>query len=429
MNVIHVEFESLGAWCSAHGDSPWRHSQAWRSSAASPMMGLNKGRRTARTRRNGMGKGQAHLVLALVLGASAFCCVPDAVADIFKYVDEHGRVFLTDRPDRPDYKLLVRTWEASSAISTVIVPDLPIKSNWHMGKRTGAPYDCGGSNGYVRSNAAQRDACREWLKARGYTHILATPAGSDFDFYRGTGSFSAKPCTGVGCILPSSGRVGFKSLLDETIADGMGVVVFLTKDDSPGNREIPDWVKQDTVGPATTLSNNFKAFIVHINPSVSSWILGLESNEYWKPCPPVGHIGYTSCTNATNDVSESHRDSNLIGQWLRSKVGSKKIGTHAVPDLCNGDLCSSEGSWIQCAGRSWCSYFALQSGFANPATGGTAPYWSVAFWTTRARSQSGKTVVTMEYDNSSNEATARAKGNAALNAGSAGYGDGGGAGL
>jgi len=58
-----------------------------------------------------MGNGQAHLVLALVLGASAFCCGADAVADIFKYVDKHGRVFLTDRPDRPGYKLLVRTWK------------------------------------------------------------------------------------------------------------------------------------------------------------------------------------------------------------------------------------------------------------------------------------------------------------------------------
>jgi hypothetical protein len=147
------------------------------------------------------------------------------------------------------------------------------------GQKDWGPHDCGGSNGYVRSNAAQRDACREWLKARGYTHIFATPVGSDFDFYRGTGTFSAAPCTGAECILPSSGRVGFKGLFDETIADGMSVVVFLTKDDSPGNREIPDSVKQDTVGPATTLSTNFKAFILHINPSVSSWILGLDRSS------------------------------------------------------------------------------------------------------------------------------------------------------
>jgi soluble lytic murein transglycosylase-like protein len=64
-----------------------------------------------------MGKGQAHLTVALVLGASAFCCGPDAVADIFKYVDKHGRVFLTDRPDRPGYKLLVRTWKGWSESS------------------------------------------------------------------------------------------------------------------------------------------------------------------------------------------------------------------------------------------------------------------------------------------------------------------------
>lgn len=53
-------------------------------------------------------------MLALVVGASAFFYGPDALADIFKYVDKHGRVFLTDRPDRPGYNLLVRTWKGWS---------------------------------------------------------------------------------------------------------------------------------------------------------------------------------------------------------------------------------------------------------------------------------------------------------------------------
>ncbi len=34
-----------------------------------------------------------------------------AGADIFKYVDNHGRVHLTDRPDHSGYRLLVKTWK------------------------------------------------------------------------------------------------------------------------------------------------------------------------------------------------------------------------------------------------------------------------------------------------------------------------------
>ncbi len=58
-----------------------------------------------------MRRGPVHSVFALALGVSALCSAPCAVADIFKYVDKHGRVFLTDRPDRPGFKLLVRTWK------------------------------------------------------------------------------------------------------------------------------------------------------------------------------------------------------------------------------------------------------------------------------------------------------------------------------
>lgn len=53
-------------------------------------------------------------LVALVLWLIA----PTVCADIYKYVDKHGRVFLTDRPTRPGYKLLVRTlkgWTENSS--------------------------------------------------------------------------------------------------------------------------------------------------------------------------------------------------------------------------------------------------------------------------------------------------------------------------
>lgn len=38
--------------------------------------------------------------------------IPAAHADIYKYVDKYGRVYLTDRPNHPGYRLLVKTWKS-----------------------------------------------------------------------------------------------------------------------------------------------------------------------------------------------------------------------------------------------------------------------------------------------------------------------------
>lgn len=46
-------------------------------------------------------------VLLLLLAASA----PPLMADVYRYIDKHGRVMLTDKPTHGDYKRLVRTWK------------------------------------------------------------------------------------------------------------------------------------------------------------------------------------------------------------------------------------------------------------------------------------------------------------------------------
>lgn len=48
---------------------------------------------------------------ALLLAVAA----PPAVADIYKYVDPHGRVFLTDRPAHDGYKRIMKTWKSWEA--------------------------------------------------------------------------------------------------------------------------------------------------------------------------------------------------------------------------------------------------------------------------------------------------------------------------
>jgi len=52
---------------------------------------------------------RSHLIIiATVLGLASASSVN---ADIYKYVDKHGRVILTDKPRSENYKLLVKTWK------------------------------------------------------------------------------------------------------------------------------------------------------------------------------------------------------------------------------------------------------------------------------------------------------------------------------
>lgn len=49
--------------------------------------------------------------LNLSLVVLLVCLQQPAMADIYKYVDKHGRVILTDKPKSDKYKLLVKTWK------------------------------------------------------------------------------------------------------------------------------------------------------------------------------------------------------------------------------------------------------------------------------------------------------------------------------
>lgn len=48
---------------------------------------------------------------------SGLLFAPAVQADIYKYVDKHGRVFLTDKPQHNGYKRLVKTWKGWSEAS------------------------------------------------------------------------------------------------------------------------------------------------------------------------------------------------------------------------------------------------------------------------------------------------------------------------
>lgn len=55
------------------------------------------------------------------LGVALLIALPlVAGADIYKYVDKHGRVYLTDRPSHAGYKRLVKTWKGWSESSGTV---------------------------------------------------------------------------------------------------------------------------------------------------------------------------------------------------------------------------------------------------------------------------------------------------------------------
>lgn len=57
----------------------------------------------------------------LIMSLFLLAMVSDAHADIYKYIDKHGRVTLTDKPTNEKFKRLVKTWkgweEAKSSIA------------------------------------------------------------------------------------------------------------------------------------------------------------------------------------------------------------------------------------------------------------------------------------------------------------------------
>ena len=58
--------------------------------------------------------------------------ITPATADIYKYIDKHGRVILNDKPQSTNYKLLVKTWKGwEEATSKIALQDFEINKNKH----------------------------------------------------------------------------------------------------------------------------------------------------------------------------------------------------------------------------------------------------------------------------------------------------------
>ena len=210
---------------------------------------------------------------------------------------------------------------------------------------------------YAGLDATGRARCREAMTKRGYTHFYLYVynerdyGGPAFDFY--------------------SDPARFRTLLSELRGAGLAPVVWLVPDDAP---------KMASQTPAAVIQK-FERLVPKIDDLVSSYVLGLELDEYW--------------SKSTVDI---------LGARL-NQLTSRRIAVHQLP-----------GRWNYCE-SSWCDYAILQYGFGRSAD-------QIDAMTRTAISSLQKPVVAGEYE-LRDERRAIMLGNRGVAAGAAGFGNGG----
>jgi len=210
---------------------------------------------------------------------------------------------------------------------------------------------------YATFDAAERERCRTVLRQRSYTHIYVY-AYNEHDYGGPSFDFFADP-----------GR--FRQLLAELKSSGLEPVVWL----------IPDDASSIAGMPAREIQTKLAAFVPAVDDLVSSYVLGLELDEYWLPAKV-----------------------DSLGSRL-SDLTSRPIAVHQLP-----------GKWDYCA-FSWCDYLILQYGFDKTPS-------DIHRMTSEVLAALGKPVVAGEYE-VTDESKAIAFGNVGVAAGASGFGNGG----
>ena len=210
---------------------------------------------------------------------------------------------------------------------------------------------------YAGLDAPTRERCRNAIKSRNYTHFYLYPynegdyGGPRFDYYG------------------SPHRL--RPHLLELKQAGLEPVLWLVPDDAP----------QMMGTSVDSIRAMFERLVPVVDDLVSSYVLGLEIDEYWSA--------------ATTDA---------LGSRL-SQITVKPIAVHQTP-----------GRWDYCRFQ-WCDYMILQYGFD------IAPE-VVDRMTRAATGELGKPVVAGEYE-VQQEARAIVLGDRGVTAGAAGFGNGG----
>jgi hypothetical protein len=206
-------------------------------------------------------------------------------------------------------------------------------------------------------DANRRKDCIDQIVDRGYTHFYVYAynerdyGGPSFDFY--------------------TDPHGLAAILQEIKDAGLKPVVWLNPDDASVNRR----------RSIAELKERMNDLIPVIDPLVSSYVLGLELDEYW---------------------GQSKVDA--LGQHLAT-LTNKKIAVHQLA-----------GRWNYCK-LAWCDYMMLQYGFGLTED-------QIETMTRRAMNDLDKPVVAGEYSLSDESVSIRL-GDVAVSAGAKGFGNGG----
>jgi hypothetical protein len=211
-------------------------------------------------------------------------------------------------------------------------------------------------------SSSERSAIIKAYKDRGYTHYYIYAynendySGPSFDYYKNP--------------------QGFKEILQQIVNAGLKPVVWLNPDDAPVNKNRSE----------QEIKSRMNALIPIIDSLVSSYVLGLELDEYW---------------------SKSKSDS--LGNHLNT-LTSKPLAAHQIG-----------GKWDYCK-SSWCDYMILQYGFGKTEA-------QIISMTKEAISDLKKPIVAGEYNSphygEGLESLSVKLGNAGISAGASGFGNGG----
>ncbi len=210
---------------------------------------------------------------------------------------------------------------------------------------------------YAALDYTRRAQCRSAITERNYTHFYVYPynesdfGGPAFDFFR----------------HPQR----FRETLLELRAAGIAPVVWLVPDDAPRFSALRSHAVGALIGRLVPV----------IDDLVSSYVLGLELDEYW----------------AASTVDS-------LGTHL-ARLTTKPVAVHQTP-----------GRWDYCKFE-WCDYMILQYGF-------DADLDDIDRMTRAAIAELGKPVVAGEYE-VENEGRAILRGDRGVAAGAAGFGNGG----
>ena len=227
-------------------------------------------------------------------------------------------------------------------------------ANWHV---EGALY----THLYAGYSDSERAAVRQTLKDRGYTHIyLYAMNEGDYD--------------GKTVFNGYSSPARFREMLQELVDDGLAPVVWLAPDDAP----------RFHADSARTLPAKWDRFIPAIDDLVSSYVVGLEMDEYW-----------------------TAEEQDVLGRHLNG-LTDRPLFVHYLA-----------GEW-EGAKSSWVDGLIYQYGFGLSEQ-------QVADRTRQLVSMLhplGKTFIAGEYAYRTSESDARRLGTAALRAGADGVGNG-----